>query len=81
MKNSEAKRLVRQMYAVWLDRNISIQRLSVRDFCPSSAPTSRPIYSPYIPEKMPPVEVPGVRFVPPDGFMSWLPAVDLGLSI
>lgn len=81
IKNSEAKRLVRQMFAVWLERNVSIQRLSIREFRPSSAPQPRPVPSLYIPDHMPPAEVPGVRFVLPVTVPSWYPPVDLGLSI
>lgn len=69
------------MFAVWLDRNVSIQRLSVREFRPNSVAPSRPIYIPYIPEKLPPVEIPGVRFVPPAGLVSWFPPLEFSLSM
>lgn len=80
LKKTMAACMVRQLYAVWVVENVSIQRLSVREFRPSSAPNPRPIYTPYIPEFMPPVEVPGVHFVPPAGWMTWYPPV-LVLSI
>lgn len=77
MKNSEAKRMVRQMFMVWRERNVSVQRLPIREFRHLSAPQPRPAFSPFIPDHMPPVEIPGVRFVAPVGLISWYP----GLSI
>lgn len=77
VKNSEAKRLVRQMFAVWLERNVSIQRVSVRQFRPSSAPQLLPPRLPYIPEVLPPIEIPGVRFLPPASLISWYPGLEL----
>lgn len=81
LKKTVAKCMVRQLYACWVVENVSIQRLSVREFRPSSAPQLRPVYTPYIPEILPPVELPGVIFVPPIGLPSWLPYAYLALSI
>lgn len=82
LKKSDARRMVRQLYACWVVENVSIQRLSIRDFRPFSSPHAR--HTPaaaYIPEKMPPVEVPGVRFIPPVGLVSWFPPAEMAVAL
>lgn len=62
LKRSVAARLVRRGWAIWLIPNLKIRRLAVRAKC------SEPRYergAPYIPERMPPLEIPNTKFVPP----------------
>lgn len=82
IKKTSAQLLVRRLLACWLVENVSIQRVSIKSVRLPSSPLpilARP--SQYIPERLPPVEVPGVYFEPPLGWANWYPALQLELSI
>lgn len=65
IKKVVAQLLVRRMLAVWLVRNVSIQRVSVRAANPLTVERIRIEWKPYIPENMPPREVGGCKFQEP----------------
>lgn len=66
LKKSVAELLVRRLLAVWVVRGVSIRRLPIQEI-PFEAASIR-IHlpaRPYIPAKMPPVEVGGCHFQGP----------------
>lgn len=65
IKKVVAQLLVRRMLAVWIIRNVSIQRVSVREANPLAAERIQVEWKPYIPETMPPREVGGCKFQEP----------------
>lgn len=64
IKKSVAQLLVRRLLAEWVVINVSIRRLAVREL-PRMIPDWRSASGPYIPERMPPVEVGGCHFQEP----------------
>jgi hypothetical protein len=60
-----AKYLIRTLAAEWLIRGVSIRRRSAREIPIGAQFTRRMKASPYIPEKLPLAELPGVIFEPP----------------
>ena len=67
-KASVARRLVRRGWAIWTKANHTIRRLKERHI---PEPEPIPITAkPYIPEELPPCELPGLRFTLPRGVPS-----------
>lgn len=64
IKKSAAHALVRQLLAVWVVENAIIRRIAVKIAEKGPARFVLPA-KPYIPEKLPAAEIPGVHFVPP----------------
>lgn len=64
-KKSVAELLIRRLLAVWVIEGISIRRLAVREI-PDQAARFTLETKAYIPERMPPREVPNTKFVPPE---------------
>jgi hypothetical protein len=66
LKRSIAHSLVRRALAVWVVKNVTLQYLAIRE-TPSNFLSERLPYPsrPYIPEKLPPVDLPGIKFEEP----------------
>ena len=63
VKKSVAAYLVRNLLAVWIVENVTIQRLSIRELPPEAMTASYPLQpSHYIPEVLPPAEVQNCTF-------------------
>lgn len=64
LKKSVAQMLVRRLLAEWVIKNLTIRRLAVRSVSLPTAPAPR-IDVIYIPDILPPAEVPNCYFKPP----------------
>ena len=68
VRKSVARRLVRRGWAIWVKADCMIRRLSERHI---PEPEPIPIQAkPYIPDKLPPHELLGLKFEPPIGMPS-----------
>jgi hypothetical protein len=73
LKKSIAKLLVRRLLARWVVVNRSIQRVPISELPPgvfARLPRCVSQAKPYIPDKLPPYELPGLKFELPGGIPS-----------
>jgi hypothetical protein len=70
IKKSIAKLLVRRLLAVWVVQNAIIRRVPVTELSPGALarmPRCALPPKPYIPDDLPPYELPGLKFQLPKG--------------
>lgn len=65
ISKNAARYLIRTLAAEWVIRGVSIRRRSAREIPIGAALTRRMKSAPYIPEKLPLAELPGLIFEPP----------------
>jgi hypothetical protein len=67
LKKSIAQNLVRRHLAEWVIKNVRIKMRAIREIPVTALKSGRGAYdiNNYIPERLPPAELPGVIFVPP----------------